>query len=470
MIDDIQAYSATSLKPMMSLKYFEESVSPYTRHLIANCGTSVFSYDETSGYWNVIKTGVTDGSRYAMTAYKNIQYYTNGSDNYASWNGKTWTEYTGANTYKGRYLLLANDIGYIAGDPSVPSTLAYTAATPANLQAFANVLVCDEDSSDGFITGLINLGPIVIVTKERKIYKVNVATPSREQIDYSNGCLSGRSLARVENEVFLLNEGGVYTLAQREATIGSIRADGLTENLQPLIDEVVRKNITAGFYYAKNNNFYLFCDTNDDGINETCLVFSILTKRWTKYVGINANEAVIYKDSSGVEHFLIANAVSGQCKEIEYGHDDNGNPIAVNIATKEFNFNTPETYKTFEMLEIFGFISGEGFLSVRALVETVDATGWITISGADFVDITGGAGSGLGSAPIGSVPLIGSGTSTDPANTLYPFKARIPMYRTGPNIQVEFKNTEPNSFWSIQKLSIYPIAQPVDVYPKSFIY
>lgn len=470
MLDDIVAYSSTYSKPMMSLKYFEESITPFTRHLIANCGTNVFSYDETTGYWNVIKTGITDGSRYAMAAYKNIQYYGNGVDNHASWNGKTWTEYTGANTYKGKYMLLANDIGYIAGDPSVPSTLAYTAATPSNLQTFPNVLVCDEDSSDGEITGLINLGPIVIVTKEKKIYKVNVATPSREQIDYSDGCLSGRSLTRVENEVFLMNQGGVYTLAQREATIGSIRADALTDDLQPLIDEITQKNITAGFYYAKNGNFYLFCDTNNDGVNETCLVFSLLTKKWTKYVGINANEAVIYTDSSGVEHFLIANALNGQCKEIEYGYNDNGNPISVEIATKDFNFDSPETYKTFEMLEIHGFIGGTSELKVRACVEGQDATGWVTIYGSDYAAASVDSGVGLGSASLGSEPLVGSGTSTDPATTLYPFKARIPMYQTGPDIQIEFENDALDSFWSILKISIYPVAQPIDIYPNEFIY
>lgn len=195
-IDDICAYSATSAKPTLSLKYFKASTVAATRYLTANCGTALYEYDETSTYWNVLKTGLTEDTRFDMTAYKNIMYFTNGVDNYFSYNGVATTEHTGANTYKGKYLLLANDVGYILGDPTVPSTVAYTGGTPADLNTFPNVLVLDEDDSSGKGTGLINLGPIVIGCKEGKIYKINVATPSREQLDYSDGALSDREIGR----------------------------------------------------------------------------------------------------------------------------------------------------------------------------------------------------------------------------------------------------------------------------------
>ena len=460
MVDDLVCYSATHTYPQMSLKYFEESVTPFARHLICNAGTDVFSWDETSGYWNVIKTGVTVGARYAMTAYKNIQYYTNGVDNYASWNGKAWTEHTGANTYKGKYLLLANDIGYILGDPSVPSSLAYTAATPTNLQTFPNVLVLDEDSSDGKGTGLINLGPVVIASKERKIYKINIATPSREQLDYSDGNLSGRSFCRVENEVFLLNEAGVYTLSQREATTGSLRADSLSEDLQSLIDSIDDKTTAAAFYNNSNNNFYLFFDENDDGTNDTCIVFSTLTKKWTKYTNTNANEMVKYKDKDGDEHLLIANSVDGQTKEIETGFNDNGNPILYELETKNWDFGQPETYKTFETIEVQGFINDTGKITVTAEIDGED-TPTATIDGASFM-VSPSVG-GLGAFLLGSSMLGGETGST--AVTMYPFKARIPLYSTGTNIKLKLRSEELNSIWIPTKFAIYPYSQPMEIYP-----
>lgn len=464
MVDDIVAYSATATKPQMSLKYFEESITPFTRHLVCNVNTNVFSWDETTGYWNVIKTGVTDGARYSMAAYKNIQYYTNGVDNYASWNGKTWTEHTGANTYKGKYLLLANDIGYILGDPSVPSSLAYTAATPANLQTFPNVLVLDEDSSDGIGTGLINLGPVIIASKDRKIYKVNIATPSREQLDYSDGNLSGRSFCRVENEVFLLNDGGVYTLSQREATTGSLRADPLSGDLTKLLDTVTDKTTAAAFYDNALGNFYLFFDENDDEVNDTCIVFSTQTKKWTKYTNTNANEMVKYKDKNGIYHLLIANSTGGQCKEIETGFDDCGNPIKYEFETKNWDFGQPETYKTFEMVEIHGFVNEDGKITVQTEIDGSNSpTG--TIEGSNFITSTGRGG--LGAFLLGYSML--GGESDTSAVTLYPFSVRLPMYATGSRIKVKCYSEELNNVWIISKISIYPYAQPLEIYPTSQI-
>ena len=464
-LDSIYSYSDTYTEPQMSLKYFESSATGFPRYLLTNVGTTLFLYEETSGEWEAIKTGVTDGARYCMTAYKNIMYLTNGLDNYAAFDGTQVVEKTGANTYKGKYLLLANDVGYILGDPSVPSSLGYTGATPANLDTFPNVLVLDEDSSDGVGTGLINLGPIVLAMKQGKIYKVNTATPSREQIDYSNGFLSQRALVRVENEVFGLNKAGVYTLAQREATIGSIRADALSDDIKQIIDRIEDKTVVSAIYLEKLKNAYFFCDTTGDGIPDTALVFSVLTKKWTTYNNMACNEAVLYKDSTGTERFLVANAINGQCREIETGTDDLGSEIASSIATKDFDFEIPESWKTIEMIEIFGFINDGGQITFSAYVDDEDRTGDVIIDSANFVTSTGSFA--LSTHPLGTT-VVGGGGNTESV-TFYPFKARIPMYVTGSRIQIKLRNELLGSQWILTKASIYPVAQPVDVYPSDLI-
>lgn len=465
-LDDVICTSNTYSKPQYSAMYFESSATGFPRYLHMNCGTTLWEYDETSTHWNPIKTGLTEGTRFSTTAYKNIMYFTNGVDNYFDYNGKTCTDRTGANTYKGKYLLLANDIGYIAGDPSVPSTLAYTGGVPANLNTFPNVLVCDEDSSDGVITGLINLGPIVFVMKEGKIYKVNVATPSREQIDYSEGFLSGRALVRVENEVFGINESGVYTLAQREATIGSVRADALSDDIKQIIDAIGDKTIVSALYSEKLKNCYFFVDTGNDGTPDTALVFSVLTKRWTTYNNMPFNQAVLWKDSDGVEHIVCANAINGQAKEIETGTNDNGNEIISTIVTKNFDFDQPETYKTFEMIEFHGFIGLDSQVRFNIMVDGVDASGDIDVNSDNYV--TSSPALTLASAPLATYPLSGF-AGTDEEIEFYAFKVRIPMYSTGSNIQLKVQINNLNSQFILTKASIYPYSQPVDIYPNNLI-
>lgn len=463
-IDDIVAYSPTATKAMMSLKYFQESITPFTRHLLTNVGTTFYEYDEATSEWTAFKIGLTTGTRFSMTAYKNIMYLTNGTDDYFDYDGKAATDRTGANTYKGQYVLMANDIGYILGDPSVPSSLGYTAATPANLRTYPNVLVLDEDSSDGKGTGLINLGPVIIACKERKIYKVNVATPSREQLDYSDGFLANRALARVENEVFGSNKKGIFTVAQREATTGSLRCEPLTANLQPLIDTITNHSICAAIYVSKLNNFYFFCDTNNDGAPDTCLVLSVLTRKWSQFSNINANEAVLYTDSAGDEHLLIANSINGQCKEIETGFNDNGVEISSILETKDFDFDIPETLKTFEMVEIHGFINESGQFDFNAIIDDSEETMTATIEGSDYTGSSLGAFT-YGSYAFGSAPLGGGGSTT----TLYPFVARIPMNVTGSRIRLKITVNSLNTTVVLTKASIYPYAQPLDVFDYSLI-
>lgn len=467
-LDDIVSYSSTGAKPTMSLKNFKSNEATPNRYLTANCGTSLFEYDEASTRWNLLKTSLTDGLGFGFMAYKNIMYYSNGTDNYFSYNGTACTEHTGANTYKGKYLLLANDVGYILGDPSVPSTLAYTNAVPSNLQTFPNALVLDEDDSSGKGTGITNLGPVVIAFKNKKIYKINTATPSREQLDYSEGGVGNRAIIRVENEVFYLNSSGVYTLAQREATTGSLRSDPLSEALQSLIDQITGTSLenAAGFYNSKQNNFYLWVDTNGDGYNDTALVFSVLTRKWTVYTGINANEAVIWEDSAGVEHFLIANAYSGQVQEIEYGTADNGSEINHEVETKNFDFDLPETLKTFEMVEVFGFCNEVANAEFDAIIDDSETIPAATLLGTNYSSSGGGRSYALGAQSLGTGAL---GGAVEGSVTVYPFKLRIPMYSTGTRIRLRMRCQSLDSVVMWTKLSIYPVAQPLDVYEYDLI-
>jgi|GEM_PF-3712043 hypothetical protein len=463
-LDDIVCTSATYTKPMMSMKYFETSTTPSVRYLHANCGTALWEYDENTSHWNPIKLGLTDGTRFTSTAYKNIMYFSNGVDNYFDYNGKTCTDRTGTNTYKGKYLLLANDVGYIAGDPTVPSTLAYTGGVPANLNTFPNVLVCDEDSSDGSITGLINLGPIVFVMKRGKIYKVNTASPAREQIDYSNGFLSHRALVRVENEVFGINQSGIYTLAQREATVGSIRADALSDDIKQIIDAIQDKTIVSAVYVEQLKNCYFFCDTAGDGIPDTALVFSVLTKKWTTYNNMPFNEAVVWRDSNGDRHIVCANANNGYAKEIEVGTNDNSNEILTSIVSKDFDFGQPETFKTFEMVEFHGFIARDTTVKFTVFVDGVDSSGEISVDSDNYVTDT--PAFSLGVRPLGVAPL-GGGVGDE--QDFFSFKVRIPMYQTGSRIQLQTTVNTLNSQFILTKASIYPYAQPVDIYPNNLI-
>lgn len=469
-LDDIVCYSSTSNLAAYSLKYFESSdySKNFPRYLMAQVGTCWYEWDETTGYWNIFKTGVTAGARASMAAYKNIMYFTNGVDNYFDYTGIVATDRTGANTYKGKYLIVANDVGYILGDPTVPSTLGYTNATPSNLQTFPNALVLDEDSSDGKGTALANLGPIVIAGKDRKIYQVNIATPSREQLDYSDGIESHRAFVRVENELFIFNSNGISTIAQRQATVGSLRTDPISEQLQPLIDIIKNKSISAGIYIERFSNFYISVDTNDDDIPDTLIIFSTLTKKWSTYTGFNINEFVWYKDADGDYHLLYADATTGQIREMETGTNDFGTAIVATINSKVYHFDQPATLKTFEYVDLVGFITQNGLAEAYIVIDDTYTTPVAYIDGTNYYTGSGGASYTLGTSPLGTTSLGGSVSSTGGIQ-LYPFKLRIPIEYTGSKIQIKFVVNTVDTIFIPQKFTIYPIGQTIELFESSLI-
>jgi hypothetical protein len=310
----------------------------------------------------------------------------------------------------------------------------------------------------------------VIAFKNRKIYKVNVATPSRTQLDYSNGGVGGRAIVRVENEVFFQNNAGVYTLAQRQNLVGSFRAESLTNDIQELTDSISPAYLenTSAIYVPELKNVYFFCDLDGTGVNEGVLVYSILAKKWTRYTGIAANEGVIWEDSTGEPYFLVANAVTGQVREIEYGTDDNGNEINASVLTKNWTFNLPEQLKTFEGVDIFGFITEGSQIQFNILVDGEDRTGDIFVNGDDYVTESA-SGYAYALKPLGASTYGGGTSSSSTTVTYYPFKIRIPMYATGSTVQIQAQNTLLDSQWQLTKAALYPYGQPLDVYPNEFI-
>lgn len=467
MVDYCYLKSNTYTKPVKSLYEYIPPSDNLSR-LFMNVGTVMYEYQVGADTLIPIKTGLTEDSQFSFMAYKEVVYMSNGADNYMSYDLKGVSEHTGANTYKAKYLMLANDVGFAFGDPSVPSTLAYTSASPSNIQTFGNALVLDNDSSDGVGTGILALESLIVAGKERRIYKVDVATPSSTQIDYSGGIGAFRSIERVENDVLFLNQvGELYSLGQREGTTGSLRALSLSEPIKALSQQLKNLNLANAVYVPSLKNYYLFVDSTGDGICDETLVYSILTKSWARYSGISANDALVFygNSDSNQSKLLIADPYSGKINQIETGLSDDDSSYTALLKTKNFDLGYPEVFKDFEHVDVFGSMNEIEVVTCRVYVDdelVVDTT----IEGADYVGASGGYA--LDTNPLDTVPLDGDGGSQ--VTTMYPFKARIPIYQTGTKIQIELETQTSGGSFVLDKFTIYPNSEPIDIFPIDLIY
>lgn len=439
-----------------------------TRTLLMAAGTNVYEYNEGTLVWDVIKTGLTDGLRLSFVTFKDVIYWTNGTDNVMSYDGTTVAEHSGVQ--KGKYFVVANDIGYMGGVQSTGdrSVVFYSAANPTDFKsAFPNNEPINEDDGQ-VITGLTQLGATVFVGKDDSIYKLDViSTPVQiNRVDYSGGVSSHRSWQNVENDIIHLSREGVFSLAQRRGTTGSYRASSLTDDVYSIIQGIKTRGNSAAIYFPEFRNYYLAVDSGDVGKNHDLLVWSVLTRSWTRYEGVNVNQFVVYEDAGGTRRLLAANSFGGQSHEIESGTDDNELSIGNIVKTKTFDFDQPEALKVYPAIDIGGFISRQASIKVTINIDGTETTK--TLDGSDYAVGPAADTLELGTEPLGEDPLGGGAISPD-GISVFPFVARVALYQTGRRISVKLKSDSLNSAWQFTKMNIFAEVLPTDVMEPAFI-
>lgn len=445
-----------------------------SRILLAGAGEDLYRYNEETSEWDSIQDGLTPNLKMSFTTFKNVIYITNGVDDYMSYDGTDVTTHeTDAENgvaLKGKYLIVANDVGFLAGvtaGAGDAQTIFYTNPNPDNLLTFPNNIPINEDDGRE-VTALAALGPTVFVGKEDSgIYTLDVTgeLPTVRREDYSGGVVSHRAWVNVENDLYLLSNNGVYTLAQRRGTTGSYRAFPISRFIYDLIARVENKSSAVGYYYSEKNNYYLAVDTENAGRNRGLLVWSVLTNSWTEYKGVNINDFTLYEDEFGVKRLLGANAFGGQVVELERGYTHNNENLESVIKTKQFDFGTPETHKNFTMVEIIGAMSRQTELEV--CIEVDGEKVFRTVDGSDFV-IDGGAAGPLGEGELGEGEL-GGGVAGE-ALPINNFNIRIYPYKLGRTISVQIRAEGRYFRFQWQKLSLQVEGEPIDLIPASNIY
>lgn len=475
LIDWLYSYSGTSTKPVTSWMFHRTDDASQERTALCVAGDNMFEYDETTTDWLVIDTGLTEfetktgftthRTRWDYDVYKNVFYMCNGVDDYRSYDGTAITTYPAEP--KVRYLKMETNRMFGAGDDENPSTVYYTADAPANASDInANAVVIGGDQI-GKINGLHSLGQIILAFKDKKIYSIDIATPSALPIDARAGGFSDRSIANVGNSLLYFTDGGVETLKQRSAVTGSqaLESKSLTEDLKTLLDKVEpnQYNANVGWYIKPLTNYYFVYDSNDDNIPDSWLVYSSLVGAWSEYTLPAAYDMGEYIKSDGDYQYVFTSANGGQVYELETGFDDNGIAIEFDIRTKEWNFDGPFTEKDFQFMDISGLSSTGQDIDVSVIIDDEEASS-ASIDNT-FIDQSASPFT-ISSSPISTETIGGGGETTDGLDT-FPYKMRVPIpFTRGSKIQLGLSSRENKSLqFTLDRIAITYEANTFDVFP-----
>lgn len=450
-IDDIRAYSSTSLEPVTSY-FYNRNEADGTNITIAVAGANMFLYNDTAKSWEQIDSGLTKyetatGATTHRTRWEFFAYNgggtmevgcCNGVDNYRVWNGTTMTQY--AAQPKCRYFLVHEDTIYSAGADANPLTMYYTAASPANAQTLDTNNVDVGNEADGKINGVFPLAQTVMIGKTGKVYYFDVVTPSCLPLDSQQGQFAHRATKEVGNGIFIATDGGIDILQQKRAVTGAaaVEASAYSDDIGSVFDavEYAQLNASCGEYLKELKNYYVAIDTGNDNVPDRVLVYSSgVGKAWSEYSYPAVYCFGIYIDMDNVKHYVMGSANAGILYEIETGWDDDGFPIEYSFTTKEYTFDRPFDWKDFEGVTINGTKNAGSEFELEILVDGFPA--YSATLDDTFLTSTSAVAT-IGTNPIGTVSL-GGGVSSTTGIDVYPYQIRLgaELFAAGQTIQIK---------------------------------
>lgn len=441
--------------PFTSLFFFQRDDTG-DRYLIGVAGDTMYKYVEGTNSWSSIKTGLTkfeaDGvtrTKWSFAVYKNIIYMCDGINNYAKWDGTTYTEYAG--TPKFRYIQYMWDRIFGAWVDSTPNTLYYTSAAAGDANNPANLVVVGGDEN-GRINSIKELGTFICAGKTQKIYSINVSAPSSTPIDSRSGIQSHRSIQNVEGSLLFFNEFGLDTLKQTSAISGTqaLGTKILSENIRELFANVQPSSYktNCSLYAPLLNNYYFSFDANNQGLTDTTVVWSSSFGSFVRYNIPSANDYCTYTDEDGNYRYLIAPSAGGQIIEIEKWYDDRGvdQEFECDYRTK---FGTDD-FKTVSWVQIRGRKS----LWVPAYLDiTIDGnSSWVYTIDDSFIE-PNASPYPVWESPIGTLS-IGGGSGLGTNIDTYEFSLRLPVEQTGQELGVRIYGNESPLVFSLEQMRV----------------
>lgn len=172
-------------------------------------------------------------------------------------------------------------------------------------------VVCKTDDGRG------SVWEVVLTTTT--IGDVDVIVPIPTKINAQMGSPAARAVVQAENNVYLLNIFGVFTLGYVEGILNSLQISEKSQNIRPYIRDAYEASIqlACGYYYDSK---IFFSFSTASGEPNRIFLYDLELGSWIKDWTVGVSQFGEFTDSSGVTHLL---GISGT-KLIEFSDNYEG--------------------------------------------------------------------------------------------------------------------------------------------------
>lgn len=434
-----------------------------TRELLAMSGGTLYKIDPVAGSYTAIGATVasaavwTTGQRTDMCQASGKVFIQNGVDELRYYNGTNVANQT--NGVIGKWLIYYKSSLWTSGNTGAGNEARlYRSGTDANIGDFTNsvgnpfatsVYVAKDDGQK--VTGFFKHQDFLYPVKETSLWRASqdtstAATITLELVDPARGCDSHFSIDTVENDNFMFNEKGVYATGYEPNILDQIRTNILSLRIDTKIKSIEKANLedVVGIYH--DNHYYLSYTSGGASVNDTIMVYDRQRLGWWEWTDLGANCFSEFKDSTG-ETKLYFGSSSADGKIYYFDSNlkgDNGVSFTTNWTSPKFSFKNYTQSKYF-LNALLYFAKTAGTVSYTVYVD-----GQLHKTDTVMVGNTGSAGMGIGT--IGTEMIgVGSG-SLELADSGGGDIVKIPINKTGRNIQIKIQDTTNSQSWQLNAM------------------
>jgi hypothetical protein len=303
---------------------------------------------------------------------------------------------------KGNILLSAKDRLWIAGQPTAPGALDYS--DEGDFSTFTGGANRSDSGTEDFfniggsITGLAEKGEEIIVlgedggdgfsftyptdTTKAPIFREIFRAPGQ-------GCLSPRSVFKLNNEVFFANRNGIAALSDLEGTEKVFKKSVTRDILPTLLDYDFSES--ASIFHEKES--ILLVSAKSDKTypgNDVVIGVEFYTRKdGVDTIGItmfdwSVNAWAILNNSDNVPELFFGSSLEQNSFKAFDTYQNDGSPRNIKYSSKRFNFKSPFQAKSCGIAAIRGYIKDGTDIDVQVLYDagfkstmskTIESTG-----------------------------------------------------------------------------------------------